>query len=234
MIYKPTTQLEKFGQKVYSFVVENFSSTYFVGGMVRDLLLHRNVTDIDIATSATPSEVVKILTAKGITINDSHKQFGNIIATQGKLKIQVTTFRKDLAGASRYHTILYVKTPKADSQRRDFTINALYLRPKSRAILDFYNGFSDLKSGIIRFIGAPEKRIKQDPLRIIRALRFALILKFRLETKTKIAIKNNFQLINKLTRTKTRKEILKIKNLKTQKILQLVINKPELLDNYFK
>lgn len=228
------TKLGKFGGGVYSALVENFSQTFFVGGMVRDLLLKRKVADIDIATEAKPDAVAKILSDADIKIIADNKRFGSIIAKQGNMTIEITSFRQDLKSSGRYPKVVFISNPKIDSQRRDFTINSFYLKAKNEQIFDFHKGSSDLKLKQIKFIGAPAKRISEDPLRIIRALRFALTLNFKLEKKTKIAIKKSFAMVKTLTKTKLEKEINKIKIVKKKNILQKVINSPKLLDKYFK
>ena len=233
-IYKPKSALEKFGVKVYRLLVENFPQTFFVGGMVRDFLLKRKVTDIDIATHANPDNVIKILSDANINIAADNKKFGSITARQGNMAIEITTFRKDLKSSGRYPKVSFIGNPKTDSQRRDFTINSIYLRLKNNQIFDFQKGLKDIHLRQIKFIGNPAKRIGEDPLRIIRALRFALVLNFKLEKKTKQAIKNNFAAIKFLTKTKIQKEIGKVSKEKNKKTLQKVINSPKMLDKYFK
>ncbi len=202
--------------------------------MVRDGLLKRNITDIDIATAATPGQVVQLLIENKISFNSSYIQHGVVVAKQGSLTVEIATMRKETYNSSRYPKITYISDPKTDALRRDFTVNALYLRAENNKILDYFNGQKDLKNHTIKFIGDPKKRIQQDPLRIIRALRFCLTLNFNLEPKTKLAIKNNFSLINSLTENKIKKEILKLKNEKQKNILNKVINSPETLDKHFK
>lgn len=223
-----------FGVKVLNLLVENFSQSFFVGGMVRDIILNKNIYDIDIATIAEPTKVIKILKDNNINYIETYKNYGNVTAMEGDLSVEITTFRKDLVGKNRYSEVKYVKTPKEDSKRRDFTINSLYLSLNSGEILDFQKGLTDIKKHQIKFIGLPKTRIKRDPLRIIRALRFALVLNLKLERKTKLSIKNNFILIDNLTKIKIKKEINKIYDIKKRKILEEVINKPKLLDKYFK
>jgi tRNA nucleotidyltransferase/poly(A) polymerase len=210
--YKPKSGLEKFGAKVYNLLVENFPQTFYVGGMVRDLLLQKPVTDIDIATEAKPDDVELLLSESGIDYDTANKKFGIVVAKNHSCKIEVATFRKDLPGKSRYPKIRFVKSAKQDSLRRDFTINALYLRQKDGKIFDFHRGLRDLRLKNLRFIGKPEKRIKEDPLRMIRALRFTKTLNFVLDDKTEKAIQNNLSLINTLTVSKIKKDLDKIKN----------------------
>jgi len=226
--YKPKSELEKFGQKVFNLLVENFPQTFYVGGMVRNLLLNKKVADIDIATQVLPLEIVKLLSDSGIACDSSSARFGVVTAKKGTHKIEITTFRKDLPGKSRYPKVAFVKSSKIDSNRRDFSINALYFSPISGKILDFHQGLTDLKLKNLKFIGNPEKRIKEDPLRIIRALRFAQTLNFKLETGSKSAIKNNFYLVETLTKLKIIKELGKIKSPKQRKLILEIISKKTL------
>ncbi len=229
----PKTNSEKFALKIYFSLVENFSRTYLVGGTVRDLLLGKKINDIDIATQAQPNEVVECLKKHFIDFNIGFIRHGVVIASQGGLTAAIATFRKDLRSSSRYPEIKYVKSAKEDSQRRDFTVNSFYFSPKSQKILDFHNGLNDLKNKNLRFIGKAEKRIKEDPLRIIRALRFCLLLSFTLEKNAKKAIQNNFNLVNTLTKNKIRSELEKLPHKPLRKILEIVLSKPELLDKRF-
>jgi tRNA nucleotidyltransferase/poly(A) polymerase len=217
--YKPKTDLEKFGEKVFNLLVENFSQTFYVGGVVRDFLLGKKITDIDIATSAKPFEIAKILKKNSIPLDQSNSRFGVISAIEGKYKIEIATFRKDLESTSRYPNVKFVKTAKQDSSRRDFTVNALYLSPKSLKVLDYHNGLKDLKLRQLKFIGNPALRIKQDPLRIVRALRFAKTLNLKLEKQTAIAIEKNIHLLKTLTPSRIEKEIKKIKNSSHKKLV---------------
>ncbi len=232
--YLPKTKLEKFGVKVFSLLVENFPQTFFVGGMVRDSLLHKKVTDIDIATEATPQETIKILGLGGITTDDKYKKFGVIIAKHENLSVEVITFRKDISSSSRYSKVHFVSDAKTDSQRRDFTINSLYLSANTHQILDFTKGAKDLNNEIIRFIGNPEKRIKEDPLRILRALRFSLVLNFKIEKKSLFEIKKHFDLIKNISGSRINKELDKILNKKLKLRLQKVIDNKKILDKQFK
>lgn len=231
--YKPNSQLEKFGIKIYNLLVENFPQTFFVGGMVRDFLLHRTIQDIDLATSARPEEVVKILDQAGIKHDDKGKTFGVIKALAGSREAEIATFRKDSYANSRYPKIAFVTSAKIDSQRRDFSINSLYFSPKTSKILNFHKGQRDLEAKLVRFIGQPEKRIKQDPLRILRALRFAWDLKFLLESRTRKAIRQNLYLINRLTKTRSATEIKKISSANNRRLAKKMFVDPKTLDNLF-
>lgn len=232
--YRPNTQIEKFGVKIYSLLVENFPQTFFVGGMVRDLLLKHKVTDIDIATEARPEQVIEIFKKQNIICNSQNKNFGVITAIHKNLKVEIATLRKDLASNGRYPKVIFIRDIKEDSKRRDFTINSLYLSLNSNTIVDFNHGIKDIKDRTIKFIGLPEKRILEDPLRILRALRFALVYNLKIEKKTKTAIKKNLPQVSQLNKSRVEKEIKKIFLRKKQKELSDILADNKLLDKYFK
>lgn len=232
--YKPHSQLEDFGEKIYKLLVDNFPQTFYVGGMVRDILLNKKVKDIDIATSAKPEEAKRILLSHKINFFNEFEKFGIITANNGNLKIEIATFRKESYGKSRYPKVEFVFDAKTDSQRRDFTINALYLRANTGQVLDFYKGLDDLKARQLRFIGKPVKRITEDPLRIVRALRFVLELNLKIQSQTKSDMQKYFYLVKTLTASKVQSEINKIKNIRNKKIIILALNEPKSLDNLLK
>jgi tRNA nucleotidyltransferase/poly(A) polymerase len=233
MIYKPKTEIEKFGLHVYNLLVDNFPQTFYVGGVVRNMFLKIQITDIDIATEAKPEQVITKLRNRHIEFSEVNKNFGVIVALSGEIKIEVVTFRKEIYLGTRYPHISYIQNVKTDSNRRDFTANALYLSPETSKVWDFHKGLEDLKKRVIRFIGKPHTRILEDPLRIIRALRFALNLNFSLEKNTREAIKEYFNAISYLTHSKLDSEIEKAFLQKNKKILREVINNPKMLDKYF-
>ncbi len=234
MPYRPKSFLEKFGFKVYDLLVDNFPRTFFVGGTARDILLKRKVTDIDIATAAAPDEVLNILKSAGLKTGLNGRPFGVIAAEKGAMTVEVASFRTEAYRGSRYPEIRFITNPKVDSKRRDLTVNSLYFSPKLNKILDFHGGQNDLKSNRLKFIGDPVKRIKEDPLRIIRTLRFSLSLDFKIDAGSFKAIKKNMGLLKNISENKKLGEINKLKNKRQKLILERIISDPLLLDKYFK
>ena len=147
------------------------SSIFLVGGCVRDTLMNKLVTDIDFATPCEPLEVIEILNKSKINYVDIGIKFGTVTAILNDKKYEITSFRKDISTDGRHAEVEFSKEMEADAARRDFTINALYV-DKDFKVYDFYNGQEDLKSSILRFIGDPQARIKEDYLRIMRFFRF--------------------------------------------------------------
>ena len=197
---------------------EHDHSLYFVGGAVRDYLLRKEITDIDITSDATPDDVLEC----GLeNVDDTFKKYGNLIISFVGYKFELTTLRKEKGYKDNRHPneVVFTKSLIEDSYRRDFTINALYM-DEVKNIYDFHGGVSDLNQRLIRMIGDPDVRIKEDPLRILRALRLSLTLSFKIDEDLKKAIIANKELLNKLNPQKVKQELKKI-NLPKENIFPL-------------
>lgn len=178
-------------------------TAYACGGTVRDYLLHREITDFDYCTTAEPSILQKAFPNGDFTF----QRYGSIHTRFNSTRIDLTTMRKESKYLDFRHpsAISFTKNIEEDSWRRDFTINALYLDLKED-VIDFHKGKDDLRDGVIRFIGDPEIRVKEDPLRICRAERFALTLSFSIEEKTKKALDSYRYLLLKINPAKIKEE----------------------------
>src|ERR1700683_859369 len=162
---------------------------YFVGGCVRDILLGREPADFDVSTDATPDRVQQIF-PHSLPVG---AQFGVVIViadsaalggeTVPPAKVEVATFRSDVGYSDGRHPdhVVYATSPQEDVKRRDFTINALLLAPETKDVLDFVVGRDDLSAGIIRAIGRPDDRFREDKLRMVRAVRFAARFGYEIE-----------------------------------------------------
>lgn len=170
-------------------IVEKITSkgfiAYYAGGWVRDYLLGVDSYDIDIATNATP-DIIKSLFEHTVPIGEA---FGIILVIIDEHSFEIATFRKDLEykDGRRPSTIEYT-TAREDALRRDFTINGMYFDPFDEKVIDYVDGQKDLKSKIIRAIGDPNLRFKEDRLRMIRAIRISCRFDFEIEENTKKAI----------------------------------------------
>ncbi len=181
---------------------------YFVGGCVRDLLLRRLPADYDVATDATPDQVLQFF-PKAVTVG---AQFGVVRVLLEEDEVEVATFRSDHGTLDGRHPaeVRYARTPEEDVRRRDFTINGLLYDPLKDTYLDFVNGRKDLDAGVIRTIGAPRERFAEDKLRLLRALRFAARFGYRIEEKTFEAIRALHSQIPQVSRERIRDELLKM------------------------
>jgi poly(A) polymerase len=163
----------------------------FAGGCVRDRLLDRVPKDYDIATSAKPKEVEETFRKHDTYTVPVGAAFGVICVVDPKTKMQVevATFRSDGAYLDGRRPVnVTFSTPQEDAQRRDFTINGLFLDPETKEVIDYVDGQKDLEAGIVRAIGDPAARFTEDKLRLLRAVRFTATLGFKLEEKTRSAI----------------------------------------------
>ena len=187
---------------------ENDFSIFEVGGSVRDELLGLEVFDFDFATDATPEEMIKFLP----DANDTFAKYGCIKYKGEHGRAEITTFRIEESYDDFRHPnkICFVKSLNEDYKRRDFTINAIY-KDINGKIYDPSRGVEDLKNKTLRFIGDPETRIKEDPLRILRAKRFASKLGFEIESETAKAMEKLAYLLEKLNPEKIKEEERKFK-----------------------
>ncbi len=183
-------------------------SAWFVGGCVRDLLLGREPKDYDVATSAPPDEVLRLFPDSG----QVGAHFGVVLVHEESACVEVATFRSDLEyhDGRRPQGVRFETDPREDAVRRDFTINALMLDPFSGEVLDFTDGRRDLEAGIIRAIGDPERRFREDHLRLLRAVRFAARLGFEIEPATFEAIRALAPAIHRVSAERVRDELARI------------------------
>jgi len=181
---------------------------FLVGGCVRDILLRRDPADYDIATNATPAQVLQLF-PHGLDVG---AQFGVVLVRQDSLKVEVATFRSDVGYSDGRHPdqVVYSQTPQEDVQRRDFTINGLLMRHDTGEVLDFVGGRADLAARIIRAIGDPSRRFAEDKLRMLRAVRFAARFGYTIEPATFAAIRTHANEINVVSAERIREELTKL------------------------
>ena len=181
---------------------------YFVGGCVRDILLGEQPKDYDIATDARPDQITALFPDSGLV--GAH--FGVVLVRKLGAQVEVATFRIDHAYVDGRHPagVDFETDPRQDVLRRDFTINALLLDPDRDEVLDFVGGRDDLRDHIVRAIGDPEARFREDHLRILRAVRFAARLDYRLDHATVDAIRRFGRLIQTVSAERVRDELVRI------------------------
>jgi poly(A) polymerase len=214
--------LKEFAISIVRKLREKNHQAYLVGGCVRDLLLGRDPADYDVATGATPDEVMQIFPetyAVGV-------QFGVVLIpeTPGREvacyvspstelnAVEVATFRSDIGYSDGRHPdkVRFSEFPEEDVARRDFTINGMMLDPISNEVLDLVGGRKDLEAGIIRAIGDPERRFAEDKLRMLRAIRFAARFSYTIEPRTFSAIQKLASQINQVSRERVRDELARM------------------------
>ena len=203
-------------------------SLYLVGGTVRDYLLEIELDDLDVVTDALPNDMEKFL--KGADF--SFKKFGSVRFKQNGFKFD-TTMRKEAGYIDYRHPnqIEFCSSLEIDVLRRDFTINGLYM-DKNLSVIDYVGGVKDLNNKIIRTIGNPDRRIKEDPLRILRAIRFMVEFNFDIDDELLKAIDNNKELLNKINVEKIKMEIKRSNNQKEMLEVIKKLNIPWYNANY--
>lgn len=185
---------------------------YAVGGCVRDFLMQRPCDDIDITTSAKPDELEKILSDSNIKYIETGIKHGTVTAVMEDGSVfEVTTYRTEGMYSDSRHpeTVTFVSDINKDLARRDFTINAIAYNDKM-GFADPYNGMADIDLKIIRAVGDADKRFKEDALRIMRAIRFASVLNFDIEEKTKKALFDNKELLKNISAERVYTELSKL------------------------
>ena len=180
---------------------------YFAGGCVRDMVRGLAAKDFDIATDATPDIVQKIFPHTYAV--GAH--FGVVVVVENGFNFEVATFRSDGAYLDHRHPVdVRFSSPEEDAKRRDFTINGMFFDPEKNEVIDFVSGRADLEAKLVRAIGDPAARFAEDRLRMLRAVRFATVLDYKIDNQTWDALVASAASINEISAERIREELLKI------------------------
>src|SRR6266478_6101717 len=216
------TDAKQHAAEIVSTLHKQGHQAYLAGGCVRDLLLSREPADYDVATDATPQQVMQIFPqtyAVGeqfgvVLVPDSDGATGALArpGERNNATVEVATFRSDVGYSDGRHPdeVRFTQDPREDVQRRDFTINGMMLDPATNEVLDYVGGQSDLKAGIIRAIGDPERRFTEDKLRMLRAVRFAARFNYKIDPATMAAIQELAPKIHQVSCERVREELTKM------------------------
>ncbi|MFA6698421.1 MAG: hypothetical protein WCS08_08560, partial [Eubacteriales bacterium] len=192
-------------------IMDDGGKAYLVGGAVRDLILKRDIPDYDISSSLSPSRIEALFSDhRSYKLG---KSFGTIGVIIDSIPIEITTMRSEGAYSDKRHPdkVYFIDDIVSDLARRDFTINAMAYNPlTSTDLVDPFRGRADLEAGIIRSVANARHRFEEDPLRILRALRFASQLSFRLEANTYKAILESYQLLSLISKERINDEFTKL------------------------
>ncbi|PYL55219.1 MAG: phosphohydrolase [Verrucomicrobia bacterium] len=180
---------------------------YFAGGCVRDMVRGLAAKDFDVATNATPDIVQKIFPHTYAV--GAH--FGVVVVVENGFNFEVATFRSDGAYLDHRHPVdVRFSSPEEDAKRRDFTINGMFFDPEKNELIDFVGGRADLEVKVVRAIGDPAARFAEDRLRMLRAVRFATVLDYKIDNQTWDALVANAASINEISAERIREELVKI------------------------
>ena len=194
-------------KEVLKKIEEHGFEAYIVGGYVRDYILGLESHDVDICTNAKVKDILDIF-GNNLVYSD---YYGNVKMISDKYNIDITTYRRDVKynDDRRQVEIEYVDNLMDDLDRRDFTMNTLCMNIDN-TIIDVFNGRQDIENKLIRCVGNAEERIKEDPLRILRAVRFATVLDFKIEEGLYDVLKKNANLLERLSLERIKEELTKI------------------------
>lgn len=206
--HNPRMTPRELAERICAKLRESGHQAYLVGGCVRDLLLKREPADFDVATDARPERVQQLF-PDSLAVG---AQFGVIIVVEDSVQVEVATFRSDIGYADGRHPLRveYSDTPEEDVHRRDFTINGMMMDPRDGRALDFVGGQKDLRAGVIRAIGEPEKRFAEDKLRMVRAVRFSARFGYEIEPATHRAIAKLAPDVLQVSQERLRDELTKL------------------------
>ncbi len=209
------------------------NSIFVVGGSIRDALLNREITDIDFATSLEPKIITELLNKEKIKFIDVGIDHGTVTAIINERKFEITTFRNDIFTDGRHAQVSFSNSLEEDALRRDFTINAMYL-DKDGNLIDPTDGKKDLENRVVRFIGNPNERIKEDYLRILRYFRFlALFGDISPDAEVVKAITANLDKLSVVSKERQWNELKSILSLIAPNYSISTMSEIGLLDDYF-
>ena len=209
------------------------NSIFVVGGAIRDALLNREITDIDFATPLEPKTITEILNKENIKFIDVGINHGTVTAIINERKFEITTFRNDIFTDGRHAQVSFSNSLEEDALRRDFTINAMYL-DKSGNLIDPTDGKKDLENRVVRFIGRPDERIKEDYLRILRYFRFlALFGDISPDAEVMKTISANLDKLSVVSKERQWNELKSILTLTAPNNAISAMSEIGLLDDYF-
>lgn len=214
--------------KVFEILEKYDEDIFLVGGCVRDIFLNRKPKDYDFASSARPKDMIEIFKENNIRTYPTGIDYGTVTVLISGDSFEITTFRSDgdYDDGRRPTVVEFSRSIDEDLKRRDFTMNALALNPKT-GVIDNHNGIQDLKNGIIKAVGDAEKRLKEDFLRAFRAVRFANQLDMDIENTVRIAIEKNSELVKNISNERINEELNKTltsgNNLKYVELLSILL-----------
>src|SRR6266480_3603444 len=202
-----SSPMEKVAREVAARLREQGHIAYFAGGCVRDMVRGLIPKDYDIATDARP-EAVQTLFPRTFAVG---AHFGVIIVLENGFQFEVATFRSDDAYIDgRHPSAVHFSSPEEDAKRRDFTINGMFFDPVAEKVIDFVGGRADLEAKLVRAIGDPAQRFAEDRLRMLRSVRFATVLGYKIDNQTWNALVADSASINQISAERIRDELVRI------------------------
>ena len=204
--------IDKNAVKLIKLIQSNGNKAYLVGGCVRDMMMGVKPHDFDICTNAEPYSILVLLSKHNIRYTTIGITFGTVVAHINSNEYEITTFRTDTQTSMKHRPdeVKFTTSIEDDLARRDFTINAMAYDPIEDNLIDLFGGKADIENKVIKAVREPNTRIQEDPLRILRALRFSIVLGFDIEDSTFDAMISNKELLDNLSKERITSELRKI------------------------
>lgn len=204
-------ELPKEVERIMEIITNAGFDAYLVGGCIRDFLMGEKPKDFDVTTDATPEEIHRVFDSRGeVHLIDTGIKQGTVTAILNHVPVEVTTFRKESSYSDNRHPdqVTFSKSIEDDLARRDFTMNAIAYNPRGNGeFVDLFYGQVDIKNSLVKAVGDPDERFREDALRIMRALRFASQLDFEIDEATARAMKTLKDSLNNISRERIQKEL---------------------------
>ena len=204
-------ELPKEVERIMEIITNAGFDAYLVGGCIRDFLMGEKPKDFDVTTDATPEEIHRVFDSRGeVHLIDTGIKQGTVTAILNHVPVEVTTFRRESGYSDNRHPdqVTFSKSIEDDLARRDFTMNAIAYNPRGNGeFVDLYYGQVDIKNSLVKAVGDPDERFREDALRIMRALRFASQLDFEIDEATARAMKTLKDSLNNISRERIQKEL---------------------------
>jgi hypothetical protein len=195
--------------KIHKLFIERGKKLYVVGGSCRDFLMDVTPKDFDLCTDATPSESIDILKSNNITHDYHGEAFGVVVAYDSdNIGYEIATFRTDLS-EGRHPEVSFNATIEDDAARRDITINSIYYSLDSNEFIDINNGKADIDNRIIKMVGCAKDRLREDKLRVLRAIRFKHRYDFLLDNSIVKAIEEDTEILTGISQERIWEEVIK-------------------------
>jgi poly(A) polymerase len=198
---------------IFDVLAKDDKKARFVGGCVRDMILKREAKniDVDIGTTLHPDEIEKVFSQyPNVKTIDVGKEYGTVMVVVNHHTYEITALRKDVHTDGRYAVVEYTDDWEEDASRRDFTINGMSYSPHEEKLYDYFNGQEDLKVGLIKFIGEPQKRVEEDYLRILRLFRFYTYYGKTIDPASLAACKKYAKHLDRLSQERKMSELYRI------------------------
>ena len=216
-------------KRIFEIIISNGGQCRLIGGCVRDYLNNKHPKDFDIATDLLPQKIMKVFGCHNYKVVPIGVEYGTVLVIVNRSHFEITTLRKDIKCFGRHAKVEYTNDWVSDASRRDFTMNALSITPQSE-VYDYFGGQQDLQKGVVKFVGNPPERIREDFLRIMRFFRFLGYFGLsNIDSASYTAAIDGISNLRHISRERIKRELLKLLGSAYAKDIIIMLNKEQVL-----